>query len=91
MALQVVYRVDQRARGAVRLGLGKTSVPLDKVLDAAPVGEWRTLKVRLSCFRRDGEDLMAVTAPVWIDATAGLALSVAELRLAPNQNDAVCP
>jgi beta-glucosidase len=91
MALQVVYRVDQRANGPVRLGLGKSSVPLEQVLDAAPVGEWRTLKVRLACFRHDGEDLKAVNAPAWIDAKGGLALSLAELRLAPNQNDAVCP
>jgi beta-glucosidase len=91
MTLQVVYRLDQRAKGSARLGLGKSSVPLTGVLGAAPLGEWRTLKVRLSCFRGDGEDLTAVSAPVWIDAKGALALSVAELRLAPNQNDAVCP
>jgi beta-glucosidase len=47
--------------------------------------------VRLACFRRDGEDLSAVANPVWIDAGSGLRLSVSELRLASNQNDAVCP
>jgi beta-glucosidase len=32
-----------------------------------------------------------VATPVWIEATAGLELSLTELRLAPNQNDGVCP
>ncbi|WP_374469990.1 exo 1,3/1,4-beta-D-glucan glucohydrolase [Phenylobacterium sp.] len=91
MALSITYRVDQRPAGAVRLGLGKTSVALTETLNAAPVGEWRTLKVKLSCFRRDGEDLAAVAAPVTLDSAGRLGLSVAELRLAPNQNDAVCP
>lgn len=91
MTLLATYRVDRRPTGSVRLGVGGASVPLQAVLGAAPAGEWRTIKVRLSCFRAAGEDLAAVTSPVWIEAAAGLELSVAELRLAPNQNDAVCP
>jgi len=91
MTLLATYRVDRRPNGPVRLGVGGASVPLQAVLGAAPSGEWRTIKVRLSCFRAAGEDLAAVTSPVWIEAAAGLELSVAELRLAPNQNDAVCP
>lgn len=91
MALLMTYRVDQAPAGPVRLGLGKTWVALDEVLKAAPAGEWRTLKVKLACFRRDGEDLAAVASPVSIGSAGKLGLSVAELRLAPNQNDAVCP
>jgi beta-glucosidase len=91
MTLLATYRVDRPPNGAVRLGVGGASVPLQAVLGAAPAGEWRTIKVRLSCFRAAGEDLAAVATPVWIESGAGLGLSVAELRLAPNQNDAVCP
>jgi len=91
MTLLATYRVDRRPNGAVRLGVGAASVPLEAVLGAAPGGEWRTIKVRLSCFRGAAEDLSAVTTPTWIAATGGLELSLAELRLAPNQNDGVCP
>jgi len=91
MTLLMTYRLDGRPTGSVRLGLGRTGLPLDGPLGAAPVGEWRTVKVRLACFRQGGEDLTAVTQPAWIEAGAGARLSVGELRLAPNQNDAVCP
>ncbi|TAJ70800.1 MAG: glycoside hydrolase family 3 protein [Phenylobacterium sp.] len=91
MALLATYRVDRRPTGAVRLGIGGASVPLQGLLGAAQSGEWRTIKVRLSCFRAGGEDLAAVTSPAWIEASGGLELALAELRLAPNQNDAVCP
>lgn len=91
VTLQISYRVDQRPSAPVRLGLGASSTTLDGVLNAAPLGEWRTLKVRLACFRRDGEDLRAVTTPFSISTTGPLAMSIAELRLAPNQNDGICP
>jgi len=91
MTLLATYRVDRRPSGAVRLGVGSASVPLEAVLGTAPVGEWRTIKVRLSCFRGGSEDLSAVTTPTWIEAAGGLEFSLAELRLAPNQNDGVCP
>ncbi len=91
MTLLATYRVDRRPTGPVRLGLGAASVPLQDVLGAAPPGAWRTIKLRLSCFRAGGEDLAAVTSPAWIEASGGLELALAELRLAPNQNDAVCP
>ncbi|MET0273062.1 MAG: exo 1,3/1,4-beta-D-glucan glucohydrolase, partial [Phenylobacterium sp.] len=91
MALQIQYRVDERPSGSVGIGLGKSVLPLERELNAAPVGEWRTLKVKLACFRRDGETLSAVSAPVSIRTVGRLGLSVSELRLASNQNDAVCP
>jgi beta-glucosidase len=47
--------------------------------------------VKLACFRKDGEDLAAVAAPVSIRTSGRLGLTVSELRLASNQNDAVCP
>lgn len=91
MTLLAAYRVDRRPAGEVRLGVGRASVPLGGILAAAPVGEWRTIKVRLACFRAAGDDLSAVASPAWIEAGAGLELSLGELRLAPNQNDGVCP
>lgn len=91
VTLLMTYRVDERPSAPVRLGVGATELPFEGVLNAAPVGAWRTVKVKLACFRRGGEDLTAVTSPVSIAAGGKLALSIGELRLAPNQNDGICP
>ncbi len=91
MTLQIRYRVDLRPSAPVQLGLGKSVVSLERELNAAPVGEWRTLKLKLACFRRDGEDLAAVATPVSIRTSGRLGLSISELRLGPNQNDGGVP
>jgi len=91
VTLLMTYRVDERPSAPVRLGVGATALPFEAVLNAAPVGAWRTVKVKLACFRRGGEDLTAVTSPVSIATGGKLALSIGELRLAPNQNDGICP
>jgi beta-glucosidase len=91
VTLLMTYRVDERPSAPVRLGLGATALPFDRVLTAVPVGEWRTTKVKLACFRQGGEDLTAVTSPVSFATSGRLALSIGELRLAPNQNDGICP
>ena len=91
MALLVQYRVDRKPTAPVLLGVGKASVAVEGALNEAPVGEWRTVKLKLSCFRGAGEDLTAVETPFNLHTTGALAISIAELRLTPNQNDAVCP
>jgi beta-glucosidase len=91
MALLIQYRLDWKPAAPVRLGLGKGSVALDSLLNAAPIGEWRTVKVKLACFRGPGEDLSAVAAPVSIRTSGAFGLSIATLKLAPNQHDAICP
>ncbi|HEY0437069.1 MAG TPA: exo 1,3/1,4-beta-D-glucan glucohydrolase [Phenylobacterium sp.] len=91
MALLIQYRVDRPPSGPVRLAVGKGGAPLERLLTAAPAGQWRAVKVKLACFRNGGEDLSSVTAPVSIRTAGQLGLSVAELRLTANQNDAICP
>jgi len=91
VTLLVTYRVDLRPTAPVRLGVGAATVPLDAVLNSAPVGQWQSVKVRLACFRRDGETLAAVSGPASIATAGRLGLSISELRLAPNQNDGICP
>jgi beta-glucosidase len=91
MALLLRYRVDQRPSAPVRLSVGRGSVDIAPVLNAAPASEWRAVKVKLSCFRAAGADLAGVTAPTGLMTSGRLGLSMAELRLAPNQHDAICP
>jgi beta-glucosidase len=91
MALAFRYRVDAAPQGRVALTIGEGSLDLTPTLASAPVGEWRTIKVRLSCFRDAGADLSAVDRPFLLTATGPLAVAVSEIELASNEGDAVCP
>jgi beta-glucosidase len=91
MALSFRYRVDGRPQGRLTLGLGQAAVDLTSMFGAVPLGEWRTIKVRLSCFREAGADLSAVERPFQLVAEGPAAVSVSEIRLASNEADTVCP
>lgn len=91
MALAFRYRVDARPVGSVILGLGEGRVELGPILGAAPVGEWRDIKVGLSCLRAAGARVGAVSTPFELMASAPLTVSISEIRLASNENDTVCP
>ena len=95
MALSFRYRVDAAPQGRVTLaagqGGGRGAVDLTETFRSAPVGEWRTLKVRLSCFGEAGADLAAVDRPFEIESAGAFTVSVSEIQLASNEGDAVCP
>lgn len=91
MAIAFRYRVDARARGPVFLTLGAGLVDISSLVNAAPVGEWRTLKVRLSCLRDAGANLAAVDQPWGLRTAADFTVTVEDIRLASNEGDAVCP
>lgn len=91
MAIAFRYRVDARPKGPVFLTLGAGSVDISSLIAAAPVGEWRTLKVRLSCLRDAGADIAAVDQPWGLRTNADFAVTVEDIRLASNEGDAVCP
>lgn len=91
MAIAFRYRVDARPKGPVFLTLGAGSVDISSLIGAAPVGEWRTLKVRLSCLRDRGADIAAVDQPWGLRTDADFAVTVEDIRLASNEGDAVCP
>ena len=67
------------------------SVDLTGLLKEAPVGQWRTLKVRLSCLRDAGADVAAVDQPFGLKATGPVTIAFEAVRLASNEGDAVCP
>lgn len=91
MALSFRYRFDERPQGRLTLALGPAEVDVTGVLGAAPIGEWRTIKVRLSCFGDAGADLAAVERPFQLATDTAAAVSVSEIRLATNEGDAICP
>ncbi|RAK56887.1 glycoside hydrolase family 3 protein [Phenylobacterium deserti] len=91
LALLLQYRVDQKPTAPVQLNIGTGKVSLDKVLADAPVGQWQTVRVKLSCVRSPLETLTEVTTPFAIQTSGQLKLSLGEAQLVPNQNNAICP
>ena len=91
-SLDIVYRVDRAPERAVTLGLQcaesscgtRAGAMLDvtRALTDARAGEWRRLSVPLSCFTAAGADLSAVVAPLAIESSGRLELTIAEAGLA---------
>jgi beta-glucosidase len=91
LALSFRYRIDAAPQGSVGLSVGQGRVDVTELFRAAPVHQWRTLRVRLSCLRDAGADVAHVDVPFRLDTDAAFTVSVSEIQLAPNANDTVCP
>jgi len=91
LALSFRYRVDAVPMGPVQLSLGQGTLDVTDILNAGSASEWTTLKIRLSCFREAGANVSAVEIPFMLATEAAATVSVSEIRLAPNDNDTVCP
>jgi beta-glucosidase len=98
MSLLIEYRLDHMPSAPVYLEMGCGpacrnigSLRLEPFLTAVPVGEWRTLKVNLSCFREAGADLARIAEPFVITTDGGLALSLRSVRLEADPAGAICP
>jgi beta-glucosidase len=66
----------------VDCGIGcRGTVPVTHELAAAQPGQWRHLKIPLTCFAKAGADLSRVTAPFAVQTAGRLALSVANIQL----------
>ena len=87
------YRVDEPvAGGAVNVVMEcgsacSAAVPIQATLQSAPRGEWRHMKIPLSCFEKGGLDAGRITAPFLISSDSALALSVAEVKLETGTSD----
>ncbi|MEO8115722.1 MAG: glycoside hydrolase family 3 C-terminal domain-containing protein, partial [Phenylobacterium sp.] len=90
LALLVEYRLDARPTGPVRLSVGAGALDLGPALAGAPSEAWRSIRVRLSCFREAGADLSKVTEPFAVAGSAGLKLSIRAVRLTADPADAAC-
>jgi len=96
MAIALRVRVDQPPESPVKIELGcagEVCASLDgaALFKGQPVGEWRTLKVKLACFRGPAADLTKVTSPFRLRTAGRFGLSIADVALAANVGDAVCP
>jgi beta-glucosidase len=97
MSLSIEYRVDQAPTAPVVLAIGcgascagMGELKMDKALQGVPLGQWRTLKVNLSCFREAGADVIHVRDPMIIRTSGSLQLSLRGVHLEPESDDAHC-
>jgi beta-glucosidase len=91
MAIGFRYRVDAAPTGPVFLTLDEGMVDMTRIFGAAPIGEWREIKVRLSCLRDAGANVAEVSEPFGLSTASAFAVSFETVRLASNEGDAVCP
>jgi beta-glucosidase len=97
LSLAVDYKVTAAPSAEVRLALQcgascEGSVPVTQALKSAPVGEWRQLKILLSCFGPAGANLERITAPAVVSTAGQLGLSISSVRLETGLNDLMpCP
>jgi beta-glucosidase len=95
-ALLLAYRLDEKPSALTHLAIGcgkgcAGEVDLTSTLNEAPPGEWRRLKVKLSCFRDAGADVSKVTEPLVLNTSGRLRLSLTTVQLASDPTGAVCP
>lgn len=96
MAIALRYRVDASPGKPVSLALAcgescGATVDVTSTLSGAKLGEWRTAKIKLSCFKAKGADMTHVSAPFTLSTAGRMTLSFTEIRLASNEGDAFCP
>ena len=99
MALLMRYRVSKPPTASVSLSMacgpdcgGALDVTdLLALKSAAAEADWRTSKIKLSCFRDAGVDMSKVSSPFLLSTKGALAVTISDLRLVPNEGDAACP
>ena len=96
MAVMFRYRVDAAPTKPVSLSLTcgescRATVDVTSTLSGAKTGEWRTAKIKLSCFKAKGADMTRISAPFALTTSGRLSLTFTEIRLASNEGDAFCP
>jgi beta-glucosidase len=96
MALSVQYRVQSVPSAPVKLTLGcgkdcTASLDATQILAASPLGSWRTLQVRLSCFAAAGASMGHVSSPFGLSTSGVFSLAFRQIVLEPDTGSAVCP
>jgi len=95
-ALRIGLRVDEAPDAPVSLGVGcgpgcEGAVDITEFLKSAPPGQWRTLKVKLSCFGAAGTDVSRVATPFALSSAGHLRITLSNVQLVSDPAGAVCP
>ena len=96
MAVLVRWRVDKAPVAPVYLtvGCGESCggrLDVTSTLSGSKIGEWRSAKIKLSCFQAAGAQMAHVSSPFGLSTSGPLTISVTEIQLASNEGDAFCP
>jgi beta-glucosidase len=86
MALTFDYRLEGAPSAPVTVSMGcggscGGTVPVTRVLRAAPRNRWQHLDIPLSCFAAAGENMRHVVTPFALATTGKLTLGLANIRL----------
>jgi beta-glucosidase len=95
-ALAITLRVEDPPDAPVRLAVGcgagcEGGVDFAGILGASKPGQWRTIKIKLSCFREAGTDVGRVIEPFSLRTAGRLRLTVTTIQLSSDPAGAVCP
>ena len=99
LALAFDVRLDEAPTAPVHLVMThgpsaapeETHVDLSEELATLAVGEWSTVRLRLSCLAEAGVDMQRVTVPWALETTEALSLSFSDIRLVtPADGSALC-
>ena len=92
--LQIFARVDKKPSSSVLLSMScgdncGGQVDISGILNASKIGKWQNLSVPLRCFTDQGMNLKTVKAPVVIETSGELTLSLTTIGLENGGN--TCP
>jgi beta-glucosidase len=95
-SLLLDYRLDEKPSALTRLAVGcgpgcGGAVDLTSTLNQATLGEWRRVRVKLSCFRDAGADVSKVSEPFVLNTSGRLRLSLTTVQLSSDPAGAICP
>jgi beta-glucosidase len=95
-ALILRLRVDEAPAGPVelRLGCGRdcgARLDVTALLAESTPGAWRSIKIKLACFRDAGADVGHVDQPFAVSTADRLRLTLADVELSSDPAGAVCP
>jgi beta-glucosidase len=90
--LRIDYRVDAKPAGKVMLAMGaKGAVDATRLFAAAPIGQWASAKIPLSCFQKAGADMAHVARPFALSSGAAFTIAIVGIRLDSDPAGAACP
>jgi beta-glucosidase len=97
LTVAFTYRLDAAVAGPVWMSLGRDAfiqqkIDISPAIKVTPLGEWKTLKITLNCFKAVGVDMKQVGVPFALASDQPLSISYSEIKLASNDTgDAWCP
>jgi beta-glucosidase len=90
-ALLIDWRIDQAARGPIKVSFGTVTVDLQQAINGQAVGAVLQTAIPLQCFKSAGADLAALSAPFKIEAQRGFVATIRSVRVGASSGTSTCP